>query len=616
MADNTDITVSGQEGLMDWEEPEEYAYEDDFLYDEFYMNEEEDAAVSSTVRQFDFSVEDTEEADEYEADEDGRPSRRFSLFGSAGKLFASHNEEDEDGEEDDEDDEPEKQRKGFSVKKLFSRKKAVEKDYDYDYDDDPDAEDAVSYEDFGEDAFYLPAEENAESSFYREEAPAAEVYYGEEHEPAYEEVYFEEEAASAYEEAYAEEEAAPAYEEAYTEEEAAPEEETESDPFAALSYRAANPRAEESYAVEDYGEEEYAEEYDEEGEYGEEEYGEEEYGEYYEDDYGEQEDYGEDSYDDFDEGSGRRASHAASGGLSRYLMPALAGVAVLALCAVAFATVTLLSSPKYPKAKKGDVSVRPTPLAVEQTAGPTASQELTQLEMQAMGMVTSDSGADSGVKAKRDADGRIVPDVGGAVTPTRSIKLGTDDFAGSTMIGNSFVEGMNLWSDIDTLKYVCADGVNLDNMIGNYLYYVTVQNYDSIYLCLGLNEIGWGADTFIRKYEKVIDYIRSDGTSKTRNATIYIVSLFPVEEIMETVPGESGSTISRSTILEFNERLKTMCEEKGCWYLDVFSALANDKGYLPEAVAADDHVHFEKTGYRIWSDYLRNHYVDEQTLGE
>ena len=57
-----------------------------------------------------------------------------------------------------------------------------------------------------------------------------------------------------------------------------------------------------------------------------------------------------------------------------------------------------------------------------------------------------------------------------------------------------------------------------------------------------------------------------------------------------------------------------MCARKGCWYLDVYSALAGPDGYLPADVAADDHIHFEKTGYRIWTDYLRNHYVDESML--
>ena len=591
MADNTDMNISGQDGLMDWEGSEEYSYENDFLYDDFFLNE--DASSDESVGQLDFSVEDTDEGEAYEDEEDKktRPSRSLSLFASAKKRFSSRDDDDEDDDEDDDDeDEPEAKGKGFSMKKLFSRRRAQEKDYDYDYDDDPDAEEGISYAEPAEEPFAFP-EKSGEALYYEEETPVAENY---------------EEAAPVYEEAYAGEETVPEAEEAY-------------DPFAALSYRAANPKAEESYDGEEYAQE-YTGEYTEEA-YAGGEYSEEEYEEgYYE---GEDYDYEEQSYDEYDdydeaddEGSGRHSSHASSGGLSRFLMPALAGVAVLALCAIAFATVTLLSSTKYEKAGKSEAPAQPTPVAVEQTAEPATAQEPASPEMETVSAATSEPDAESGVKAKRDADGRIVPDVGGAVTPARSVKLGTDDFAGSTMIGNSFVEGMNLWSDIDTLKYVCADGVNLDNMIGNYLYYVTVQNYNSVYLCLGLNEIGWGTDTFIRKYEKVIDYIRSDGTSKTKNATIYIVSLFPVEEIMETVPAESGSTISKSTILEFNERLKTMCEEKGCWYLDVYSALANDKGYLPEDIAADDHVHFEKTGYRIWSDYLRNHYVDEQILGE
>ncbi len=296
-----------------------------------------------------------------------------------------------------------------------------------------------------------------------------------------------------------------------------------------------------------------------------------------------------------------------AGGKTGLLYVLLGAAGVLALVALIFAALTLAGVGSSGKSAATAAATSPAASA-DAAAQPSAAETTAASAASADALATT---APTGSVALLQ-DGILVPGERGAVVPERDTQLALDAFAGTTMIGNSFVEGMQLWSDIDTCDYVCADGVSLDNMIGNYLYYATVRSYSSIYLTLGLNEIGWPVDSFISKYEAVIDYIRTAPEQETtRKATIYVTSVMPVEKIMETVPAESGSTISLATIQEFNERLKQMCQEKGCWYLDVYSALADSEGYLPDDIAADDHVHFEKTGYRIWTDYLRNHYVDE-----
>ncbi|MBQ2895390.1 MAG: hypothetical protein IJE26_01615 [Oscillospiraceae bacterium] len=285
--------------------------------------------------------------------------------------------------------------------------------------------------------------------------------------------------------------------------------------------------------------------------------------------------------------------------LDSILTAVLGFLMVVALAVSVFAAFTLFSSGKVEKAAE------PTEAPVQETMMPS------QAEQQASGQLAAATPEPTGSKAVLTAEGILVPGERGPVVPERDTKKPLEEFATVTMIGNSFVEGMKLWSDIQC-EYVCADGVSLDNMIGNHLYFVTVRDYDAIYLTLGLNEIGWPVDSFISKYEKVIDYIRSDAYSKT--ATIYITSVMPVEQLMETQKAESGQTIKLSTIQTFNEALKEMCQRKGCWYLDVYSALADETGYLPADIAADDHVHFEKTGYRIWTEYLQSHYVDESLV--
>ena len=581
-------------------------------------------------------------------------------------AFRKHNDDpyyEEDYAEEDDSFEDEEEEDGESVldkasklfKGLFSRKKKDDDDYDYESYDDSDAYDEFE-QDFGYDSGTETAPAPATETYEGAEEYAADEYAGEawngESDPFYafdepeetaeqyegEHVAYDEAAedpfaqfAAALTQEAGEEYYAPAEEtEAAAEEYTDWSEEAQYGDYSVFDYGEGLPEAAaEEYAAEDSEEtytgeyaEDYAGEYAEYGEYGQEydasEYAEyAEYGEYDEtetadteaEDSAEYEDYDDyDEYGDYDPNgeeeqpsASGRAGHSSGKGfdLEKYLIPALGVIALCAVAAILFAIVTLLGT----REKKVEENV---PAVITPTATPTPA------ELQAAGAVESETPSNT-VKAMRNEAGALVP-VGSAVVPARGVQLDLDSFATGTHIGNSFVEGMQLWSDINT-HYVCADGVSLDNMIGNYLYFVTVRNYDNIYLTLGINEIGWPTDSFIAKYEKVIDYIRSDASDYSKKATIYVTSVFPTEAIMETTAGESGQPIHKATILEFNEALKEMCERKGCWYLDVYSALAGPDGYLPENVAADDHIHFEKTGYRIWTDYLRNHYVDESMVG-
>lgn len=43
---------------------------------------------------------------------------------------------------------------------------------------------------------------------------------------------------------------------------------------------------------------------------------------------------------------------------------------------------------------------------------------------------------------------------------------------------------------------------------------------------------------------------------------------------------DPGEVQKMDRIDNFNEKLKEMCGEKGCWYLDLYSLLVDEDGYL------------------------------------
>jgi len=55
---------------------------------------------------------------------------------------------------------------------------------------------------------------------------------------------------------------------------------------------------------------------------------------------------------------------------------------------------------------------------------------------------------------------------------------------------------------------------------------------------------------------------------------------------------------SPAKILELNHWLKSYCADHGCLYLDYFSAMVDDRGWLKKDLA-EDGLHPNATGYKI-----------------
>ena len=92
-------------------------------------------------------------------------------------------------------------------------------------------------------------------------------------------------------------------------------------------------------------------------------------------------------------------------------------------------------------------------------------------------------------------------------------------------------------------------------------------------------------------------------------ATIYIQSILPVERSQE------NRKIYKSTIQECNAALCRLAEESECYYLDVYSAIADGNGYLRDGAAADG-VHFAKTEHEKWDAYLLTHAINLGAIKE
>lgn len=124
-----------------------------------------------------------------------------------------------------------------------------------------------------------------------------------------------------------------------------------------------------------------------------------------------------------------------------------------------------------------------------------------------------------------------------------------------------------------------------------------------VYLMLGMNDLGlYGIDTTIESYTTLVSNI----LAKSPDVKIFIQSMTPMTDT-SYIWGES---LNNTVIGEYNQRLKTLCEEEGWGFVDVASVMYDDYGNLVRDYCSDPDdmgVHFTEMGCDVWINYLYNH---------
>ncbi len=233
------------------------------------------------------------------------------------------------------------------------------------------------------------------------------------------------------------------------------------------------------------------------------------------------------------------------------------------------------------------------------------------------GIFSPDSGicrAEAAVILARMADKSLrqsfVPQYGG---PDLTALKWRDDtfFAHSAILGNSLVEGLRMYSHIDSISYFSASSVSVisatksrdtrlkNGSKGTLVQALCQEKYDKIYIELGINEMYCNTSHFAELYGDMIDQIKA----AEPEADIYIISLLPVtRQEAETSPNRSMTRING-----YNKALRELAEEKECYYMDVCSVFQGEDGYLPSGWSGDG-VHPYGQHYALWENCMRTMY--------
>ena len=189
-------------------------------------------------------------------------------------------------------------------------------------------------------------------------------------------------------------------------------------------------------------------------------------------------------------------------------------------------------------------------------------------------------------------------------------RAGDSFFANTAILGNSLIDGLRGYSNLQTPDYFCATSMsvvsalnNRDVPLRNGAYGTQIdamaqKQYDKVYIELGINEIGSSTDYFISLYRTLLDRIRA----VQPNADIYIMAVTP------TSRSKNGTSYNRERVIMYNEALYALAAQWGCYYLDDFTPLADSEGYLADSDTWDG-VHFNIAKYAAWEELIRTYYA-------
>lgn len=147
------------------------------------------------------------------------------------------------------------------------------------------------------------------------------------------------------------------------------------------------------------------------------------------------------------------------------------------------------------------------------------------------------------------------------------------------------------------------DNVNADGEAETLISALTGKQYGKIYICLGLNELGWAyPEVFEEDYRALISDIRAVQPT----ALIYLLAIVPVDEAQF-----DNDYIYNSRIQQYNSMILSVAESNRIYFVDCYAGMANSSGSLNPSYTSDG-FYINEDGAEAWWNYIASHTVDPE----
>lgn len=190
---------------------------------------------------------------------------------------------------------------------------------------------------------------------------------------------------------------------------------------------------------------------------------------------------------------------------------------------------------------------------------------------------------------------------------------GDDWFDDSCIIGHSLMEGFEAFSKVDSnIHYFTSTGLSAAGALsyrkfdlpnggtGTLETGLGQKQFSKVYIMLGVNEISISSASYKKNMGEIVDKIRQ---LQGEDIPIYLINITPT-----TRNKSAAGPFNRENVTRLNAALLEVCEDKECYYLDLYACFADSEGYLPSEKSTDG-VHITAGQYVVMADYLKSHTV-------
>ena len=170
-------------------------------------------------------------------------------------------------------------------------------------------------------------------------------------------------------------------------------------------------------------------------------------------------------------------------------------------------------------------------------------------------------------------------------------------FSNSLFIGDSIFTGFSGFGYLEPDNVFAQVGLNPESAITKEINGVTAvkkaETMQPDYICimLGTNGLAFlSTDYMAEEMSKLVDELKA----VSPDSQIVILSIPPVTAVHESENPEKIPVIT-----DYNSKLEKTAEDKDCRYIDIFTMLQDDEGYLAADYAEADGLHFLGKAYGV-----------------
>lgn len=185
-------------------------------------------------------------------------------------------------------------------------------------------------------------------------------------------------------------------------------------------------------------------------------------------------------------------------------------------------------------------------------------------------------------------------------------------FDDAVFIGDSRVEGLELYSGLKNTTFYAVQGLTIFGLMGHEYAKVggstvslrealSQKQFKKIYIMVGVNELGTWTDTFTDAYKDAINEIRQ----LQPGAVIFIQGIMYVSDDYS----KAHDIVNNDNIIDKNNHIAALANGVDIFYLDMNPAITDDSGYLDPELTWDG-VHLQAQYYSLWVDFLKSHGLD------